>query len=278
MLTHPQYVVRFVGRFVVATEGQPSTPSRLTVMAMNMSHNPDLRAHPHDYLMTAPRVYAHALGTTAPEFSVFSPTVTADADAQLVSWRLGGCCAHLEDAGSAMRFESWTMLPDLAALSDSSADPRHVNGELPEHGPVSGRFTFTSGSITSILFDEKKRVSFEPLEQQEPMLPAQNPLPDAIDVALVVADRAPLIVTWTDNSGPRTHSVSFARSRSDEPVVITVTNLCPRGGTDDDVEFAAYYDVLIRPPRVRQRRIPYVPRLRTQNAKADCSGIALVQL
>jgi hypothetical protein len=53
---------------------------------------------------------------------------------------------------------------------------------------------------------------------------------------------------------------------------VTISNLCVEGGSDEDREFAAYYDVLKEPPHPLERLVPYSIEHRQLGAKADCGG------
>jgi hypothetical protein len=271
------YVVRFVGRFVFAYQGPQEGPTSVAALAINMGFNQDLGCEAHRVMLTAPRPQVEVVGVRRADLTLFSPTQKPSERAQVLVWDLAGHDIRLaEGATGGLSLNTWETVPDLKKLSQGTL--RHdVLSATPQRSPIASRLFVSSGALMPVFFDPNKRVAFEPYGETQPQLPDKGvPLPDAVDLAITTD--GPLTLRLTRHADEAASSVAIlpARSAADSPVVVTVTNLCTRSGSDDDREFAAYYDLLSSPVQARRRRVPFNVAGPQMGRHADCTGIATV--
>jgi hypothetical protein len=279
-----QYRLRFIGRFVFACEVKRGATKRVTALAMDMTYNPDLQCCRHDVLMAAPRSHTKYLGARLPDWTTYAMTEKPDVRAQVFVWNLAGHdVSPANTQGPPISLANWEYVPNVGVLGapPTPRQPRAARSlpfdkRLLSAGPtrsvVTSRFSFSSGAFTASAFDAQKKVSFEPLGQGEPQKPPTVTVTDAVDVD-VIAD-GPLYLTVEEREHGTRSSIVLTPPEAPRlaPVVAVFSNLCTRPGSNYDREFAAFYDVLMNPPRPRSRLIPYGHDGSVESADGDCSG------
>jgi hypothetical protein len=283
-----RYLLRFVGRFVFAYEGNNKTPGNVTALAMRMTANRDLQFSPHRLFLTVPRSHVKTLGVRRADMTVFEPAKGLDFNAQLFIWDLEGHDAWPVGDRSGFTLAYWDDVPDVGVLASpqyptkgKAAPPLPFNKDFvdpvkPPPGPVAFRVFFANGDFTPRKLDFAKKASFEPLGHGEPYEVPTEDVPDVIDIEVKVDGPLYLNLRRHVDGAPSSIAITPAESPSLEPLVVTVTNLCTEQGSEYDREFAAYYDVLQEPPHPRARLIPYGSPTRQEGADSACTNCSTV--
>jgi hypothetical protein len=280
LMPRPDFRLRFVGRFVFATTGKPT--SEIVVIALNMAFNPDLQSDPHRTFVTVPRASVKTRVSSFATLSTFAPTERGTALDELFVWDAGGNEVSLAGVGrTPITLSAWGSVPDLGQMTGDHINPEMIRGPIVAGGAVTARFHILTGAVRAFQFDPLKRVSFEPLEELAAQTAQTKPLPDAIEVDLHSEDTlTPICFSLRSQRESTLRSIVVPRPNSDAdpPVTISITNLCSqRGGSStDDREFAAYYDLMTNPPPARKRLVPHTTATPSEGAKADCTGLATV--
>src|SRR5579864_4773661 len=114
------FTLRFTGRFVFA---EPLVKSGgLDVLAMNMQFNPDLRADPHQFLMTAPRPLVIQPGGRPPD-AVYVASVSDTDEADQAVWNLTGQNVSFNASGG-FQWEDKARLANLNELLERVNNPK----------------------------------------------------------------------------------------------------------------------------------------------------------
>lgn len=271
------YRLRFTGRFVFVSKYRHGTKTALQVdaLGMNMGYNGDLGSTAHATYLAVSREQVQPLGNLPAHFSVIAPSRRASGADQLLVWCLDGCDVGVSGVDAAsVDLKDWDKVPDLNTLGGAARfNTALLDPQLPVNSPVSARFRFSTGEFSWEQFDAQKRVSFEPLITQAPKGPFGDMLPDLVNVDLKASGQAPFGIALRRRGDGTKGSIVLIPSEAG-PLVVTVSNVCPRPNHEDDREFAAYYDVLQDAAQCLQRAVPFVSRAPTMGARTDCNGIA----
>jgi hypothetical protein len=271
-----EYRLRFTGRFTFVSKYRAGTKVALQVdvLGMNMAFNGDLGSTAHATYLTVSREQVQPFGVLPAHFSAFAPSRQASGADQLLVWCLDGYDVSFSGAdASPIDLKDWEKVPDLNTLHGAARfNKALLDPQLPANGPVTSRFSFATGAFGWEQFDPVKRVSFEPLITQTPKGPFRDNLPDVVNVDLKATGHAPFGIALRRRSDGMKGSIVLIPSSG--PLVVTVSNVCPRPSHEDDREFAAYYDLLDDPKQCLERAVPFVTRERVMGARTDCTGVA----
>jgi hypothetical protein len=242
---------------------------------MNMAFNADLGSSSHSTFLAIPRRRVQPLGVVPAHFSMFETSGKPEVAEQLFVWCLDGYDVGFTGVTANGVTLDFDQVPDLLKLHpDSSFDRSLLGPNPPANGPISARFCFKSGSFRSVQVVTDKLVSFEPLITKKPKGPFSSKLPDIATVDLD-GDAGAFAIKLRKRSDGASGSIVVVPGDDERDVVtISVSNVCGRANSDDDREFAAYYDTLADPKQCLERRVPFVEVRETMGARTDCTGIA----
>jgi hypothetical protein len=244
-----EYRLRFGGRFVFVSKYQKGTTTALQVdvLGMNMGFNGDLGCTAHATYLTVSREQVQPFGVLPAHFSAFAPSRQASGADQLLVWCLDGYDVTFSGVdASPIALKDWERVPDLNTLHGAAHfNKALLESQLPTNGPVNSRFSFATGAFGWEQFDPVMRVSFEPLITQTPKGPFRDHLPDVVNVDVMATGDAPFGIALRRRSDGMKGSIVLIPAAG--PLVVTVSNVCPRPSHEDDREFAAYYDLLDHP-------------------------------
>lgn len=274
--------IRFIGRFVFAVrETKKESDRMVTALALNMGFNPDLGNRPHRVLLSAARNKVQARGACLGDFTTFAPADDLGPHHQLQIWDLDGHdvtpALSSAEAGAMKLASTWNGVTDLRKHAPKAKFDKTLLEDAPS-ALVSARIKLTGGTLSSRAFDESTYFSFERLGKILPTGPFKDRLNDVVEVAFNA--ESPLVLDIVRRSDHRLGSISAPGSESGDkalPTTLTFTNLCTVTDTEDDPEFAAFYDVLEgEVPRAFDRMVPYRDRAAVEGSRIDCSHPARV--
>lgn len=276
-----EVTLRFVGRFVFAEPLVGDTPQGpVNALAMDMTFNPDVRATPHRYVMTAPRRLFAPDGCRPPDLILMSaedPQIS-----EYVVWDLEDLVVDVGGAGSF----SWAdrrKLADLNELGGSQFSEPFLYAR-GEGAACVGLVQLRTGSGTARQISEGAEYVFarladvpRALEERERDDDGQTggsadrtplQLADLVDVAVTIPEGQTHLTLRVIPRGGGPISTIALGAEGKRPTVVCFSNLCSEGHGPADREFAGLYEALATPPLTPDRKVPIA--LRALGKLTDC--------
>lgn len=260
--------IRFVGRFMFVPENPTSQGKRcdrMHVFGIDMQFNPHLAADPHRLLLSV----RHE--NVAPPFpEPFATIVTAEPDETAVReylmWDLAGCSTSVEAGARSGVAVSFPETHRLGGRIHSAA-----LYPTPAGVPVAFRFSIDAGDFREIVFDQhvaqaREKGGRKPAEREGDrprydLVPlgsglarsAHVTLPDGV-VATFETDAAAIELRQFKGSTRMIRLMEKGKG----PIICSITNTCGEHEQEGvkDGEYAAFYDMLAKPPSIPDRIVP----------------------